>query len=59
MNKPTRSEVDSYLEMLRDVDNDSKTMKQLRFDNVFRRLKDIETRLERLENLYNVTSKPS
>ena len=43
--------------MLRDVDNDSKAMKQLRFDNVFRRLKELETRLERLENLYNGTPK--
>jgi len=38
MNKPTRSEVDSYFEMLRDIDNDSKA---------------IELRIERLENLYN------
>jgi len=57
MNNDRQKEIDTYLEMLRDIDNDSKAMKQLRFDNVFRRLKELETRLERLENLYNGTPK--
>ena len=41
-NKPTKEEVGAYLEMLRDIDNDSKA---------------IELRIERLENLYNGTCK--
>ena len=44
MNRETQKEIDNYLEMLRDIDNDSK---------------DIELRIERLENLYNVAPKPS
>ena len=57
MNRETQKEIDNYLEMLRDIDNDSKAMKQLRFDNVFRRLKELETRLERLESNIDALSK--